>query len=263
MKRQWQVLAISSGRRPLPSDLIGQDNNGITHLSVDLTRPLDFELIERKLSSSSSSADCLAVVHCIGTLSDNLAYKRLKSGDLCSIASGLMALQQRSQADETSQMIEKLNEQTAYHLIDVCKRLKSLRTFGFVSTSAHLLPFPIQQLAVDKRYFQSKLRVESRLIENGDGGIGESVRRLIFRPGFIYNDSLLPLSATLSTMNMVKTQLLPSDVASFLPAPPAKPVHVESLASFIMSAIETSVSAIVEPGVNIFDSSDISAAVNR
>lgn len=52
-----------------------------------------------------------------------------------------------------------------------------------------------------------------------------------------------PISATLAVMHAVKTQLLPEGLQRVLPAPPARPLHVQAVASAIVDCAEHSLLA--------------------
>ncbi len=47
----------------------------------------------------------------------------------------------------------------------------------------------------------------------------------------------LPIGSTLAAMNLFKTQVLPRQVSSYLPSPPARPLNVQTVASFIIDVV--------------------------
>ena len=53
----------------------------------------------------------------------------------------------------------------------------------------------------------------------------------------------LPVGTSLAAMNILKTQILPSSITSILPSPPARPLNVQTVASFTLDVLQASLNS--------------------
>lgn len=216
LDRGWQVYSFSrSGRHALPAVKVHT-------IDFSLDANLDNE-------AKNDLKECTAIIHSMGTLFESGAYKKW-----------IKPNESASSSHNYAQSFETLHRDSLKWILDFTAKneMPNLKNISYISVAETLAPFPLQCALIDPRYFSTKREAEALLIQHT-----APIQKLIFRPGFIYSDDAsltLPLSGLLSTMNTLKTQILPQSVSSVLPSPPERPINSNTLALSILDAIEGS-----------------------
>uniref|UniRef100_A0A060TF62 ARAD1D13310p n=1 Tax=Blastobotrys adeninivorans TaxID=409370 RepID=A0A060TF62_BLAAD len=177
LKAQWKVTSVSKSGAPVL-------NRDATYYSADVFEPPSYEAI-------LSEAD--AVVHSMGTIFENTAYKKVLNGGLCSLPEAIPSLLSSfkghnpmknrdpsdadSGASDQSQSFERLNRDSAIILAkEFAKVAKKTSPFVYISAEDW-------NPLVDRRYILTKRQAEMELASQ------PSLRPVFVRPGFMYDSS--------------------------------------------------------------------------
>lgn len=182
LKAQWKVTSVSKSGGPVL-------NKDATYYSADVFEPPSYEAI-------LSDAD--AVVHSMGTIFENTAYKKVLNGGLCSLPEAIPSVLssfkghnpmknrdpsdggasgEQSQQAQQAQSFERLNRDSAIVLAkEFAKVAKKTSPFVYISAEDW-------NPLVDRRYILTKRQAEVELASQS------SLRPVFVRPGFMYDAS--------------------------------------------------------------------------